>query len=229
MATRKQKQELLEVLKFTPVEVILTMWGYGGEVVMGTLGNDPKHGKKIWDYFRKNKIDVSTYAYDFDDESEVPEKLRPFEPGQWHDCDNIVHEYGVELSDACGIEVTGPDGETIWKSSLDISALEEQGVRVTEFSEDYITDQPVGSFVFYGQNFEKGTFFDAEFTLNKPFDPKRLELVYCDVDGWTICSSVNYDEESVENYDMSTIGKSSEYAFYRITKTGTERYSSPED
>jgi hypothetical protein len=229
MATRKQKQELLDVLKFTPIECKLSMWGYGGEAVIGTLGNDAKHGKRIWDYFRKNKIDVSSYAYDFDNEAEVPEKVQPFEPGQWHDCDDIAHESGVELSEACGIEITGPDGAVIWKSTLDIDALEEQGVQVTQFSEDYVYQQPVGSFVFYGQSFEKGTFFDAEFTLNKPFDPTRLELLYCDVDGWLICSSVNYDEESVENYDISTTGKSAEYAFYRVTKSGAERYSSPED
>ena len=37
MATRKQKEHLVKVLKFTPRDIEITLSGYGGEIVMGRI------------------------------------------------------------------------------------------------------------------------------------------------------------------------------------------------
>jgi hypothetical protein len=46
MATKEEKQELMDILKFTPCTYTIQMWGYGGEYVMGTVE------RKIYDYFK---------------------------------------------------------------------------------------------------------------------------------------------------------------------------------
>ena len=40
MATRIQKEALVEALKFTPREITITLWGYGGEVVLGKVSRE---------------------------------------------------------------------------------------------------------------------------------------------------------------------------------------------
>ena len=60
MATQKEKEELMEILKFTPCTYKIQIWGYGGEVVLGEIE------RKQFDYFRDNRLNVSDYAYDWD-------------------------------------------------------------------------------------------------------------------------------------------------------------------
>jgi len=43
-----EQQKLIEVLKFTPRTYKISLWGYGGEIVMGTVD------KKVWNYCVKN-------------------------------------------------------------------------------------------------------------------------------------------------------------------------------
>ena len=50
MATKKQKQELIEILKFTPCTYKIEIWGYGGEIAMGRV--DPK----TVEFFKTNLI-----------------------------------------------------------------------------------------------------------------------------------------------------------------------------
>ena len=91
MATKAEKDKLVEVLKFTPRTYKIRLWGYGGEMVLGEIT------KKTWDYFREHRIDVSDYATDsdFGEELNIPKDCQPFYPGEWHDCDNLYHGWGV--------------------------------------------------------------------------------------------------------------------------------------
>ena len=49
MATIKEQEQLMEVLKFTPRTYKIELWGYGGEYVMGTVE------RRIYDHFRQNR------------------------------------------------------------------------------------------------------------------------------------------------------------------------------
>ena len=40
MATADEKQELVDALKFTPRDVRIQVWGYGGEIVMGKVSRE---------------------------------------------------------------------------------------------------------------------------------------------------------------------------------------------
>ena len=202
MATKKQKQELIEILKFTPQQVKVTIYAYGGECYMG------KVDRKIYDYFKEHRIDMDEYASDWDDKfSFVPDEMRPFPPGSPYECDSMCHAGGPEVSDTNIIEVTNENGDIIWSSPFGINELEDHGVEVEEWETAIIDDEPEGTVVFWGGQGEKGTCFGGDFELKSPFDPKKLKISYSNCDGWWIANGVSYDEEDIDNNDLSTTGK----------------------
>lgn len=204
MATKQQKEELIKVLKFTPIKVRLLIQGYGGESYAGVVD------RKIYNYFAKHKIDLEEYVNDWDGVfDKVPAELRPFDPGSAYECDNLWHASGAELSDLNEIRVEAEDtSDVIWEHSLDYTSLEDAGVSVGELGGCELDDLDDGTVVFNGAQGEKGCFFDAEFTLREPFDPKKLNIGYENCDGWYIVTSVEYDGEELDGTGgYSTTGK----------------------
>jgi hypothetical protein len=230
MATLEQKQELIDVLKFTPRTYRVRLWGYGGEHVMGTVD------RKVYDYFRKHRIDLSEFAWagDYAEENNIPEDMQPFYPGSWHDCDNMGHCWGVDRS-AGTIQIDDENGNTVYEKSLDdIVGYDEENPE-PEWScgdEVWIDSQPAGTVVFIGTSSEKGTFFEADLELKMPFDPSKLCLHYDEIDGNEIITSVSYDGEELNNDGGDTNGKSSDFGFYIAgsQKDGKwERYRNMDD
>jgi len=230
MATKEEKQELINVLKFTPRTYRVRLWGYGGEHVMGTVD------RKIYDYFKQRRLDVAEFAWDGDyaETNDIPEDMQPFYPGQWHDCDNMGHCWGVDRS-AGTIQVDDENGNTVYEKSLDdIVGYDEENPE-PEWScgdEVWIDSQPAGSVVFIGTSSEKGTFFEADLELKMPFNPAKLCLHYDEIDGNEIITSVSYDEEDLNNDGGDTNGKSTDFGFYIAgsQKEGKwERYKNMDD
>lgn len=213
MATKKQKEELIEILKFTPVTYKVVINGYGGEIAMGKID------RKIVDYFEENNINLDEYATSWgdpgdDDYIDVPEDLQPFSQGNWYDCDNIEHNSGAEFGGSW-ITVYDENDNEVWQQELGHN-LEDLGCEVECFCcediEDY-TDADTA--VFVGQNFEKGCFFDAELNLTAPFDPTKFKFTYSDIANWPILNVVEYGGEELEGADgYSTTGKSMSFEFY---------------
>jgi hypothetical protein len=207
MATRKQKEKLIEVLKFVPGTYTIQCWGYGGEIVLGTVE------RTVYDHFVENEIDLEEYSTQWADEDcEVPDDCRPFNPGEWHSCDNICHENGAEMSDLCSISVSDDSDNEIWNHNLEPFMLEEAGVGV-ECAEEYYAINTPNDIVFLGQSVEKGTFFKGMIELTTPFDPTKLTLLYNDVEGWPILYGISYNNEDVYNEGDGTRGKSMEFKF----------------
>lgn len=222
MATKKQKQELVDILKFTPITVQVMIQGYGGESYAGTVD------RKIYEYFKEHKIDLEEFANDWDEENFkfVPEDMRPFDQGQQYDCDNLWHASGAELDGLNTITVSGPDGD-IWEHNLDYSELEDAGVTVEECGGSDLDDEdiPEDCVVYNGAQGEKGCFFDGEFTLRAPFDPKKLTINYENCGGWYLVTSVEYDGEEIDGSGgYSTTGKWGENKW--ILKGDEEVYES---
>ena len=203
MATKKQKEELMQTLKFTPRDYKIEIGAYGGEIYFG------KVDRKIYDFFKEHKIDIEEYASDWDDEKWefVPEDLRPFEPGNAYDCDNLAHNSGATFARTNTVEVYDENGDKVWECVLTTEALEAEGVTVECSEETYISEQPEGTVVFYGAQGEKGLLFGNDFPLKAPFDPKNLTITYGDFDGWEMVISVLYNGEDIDNYNLDTSGK----------------------
>ena len=202
MATSEQKHELMEILKFTPITAKVSIYAYGGECYMG------KVSRETYEFFKKHKIDLDEYASDWDNSfAFVPDELQPFPPGSPYECDGMCHASGPEVSDTNRIEITDEQGNTIWESSFGLNELEDQGVVVNEWETAIIDDEPEGTVIFWGGQGEKGTCFGSDFELKAPFDPKKLKISYSNCDGWWICNGVSYDDEDLDNNDLSTTGK----------------------
>ena len=204
MATKKEKQELVDILKFTPIKVQLMLQGYGGEAYAGVVD------RKIYDYFKEHKIDLEEYTSDWDGENFafVPEDMRPFEPSQQYECDNLWHASGAELSNLNEIILYDENNNEMWSCSAGFDDLNAQGVVVGEGGGTDLDDLDEGTVVYWGGQGEKGCFFDAEFTLRAPFDPKKLHITYENCDGWWLITGVEYDGEELDGYGgYSTTGK----------------------
>jgi hypothetical protein len=222
-----EQQKLIEVLKFTPSTYKISMWGYGGEKVMGTV--DPK----VWDYCMENSVDLQEIAWS--DEDTVQEEMDldldqlPFTPGQWYETDNMAHINGVSRS-AGTVQIEDENGDTIFQKSFDDCDGGDGSPAWSCQDEIWVGMRKKGEVVFIGSSNEKGTFFEGEFELRAPFDIEKLELYYDEVDGEEIINSVMYDGEEIDNNGGSTDGKSSDMIMVRLIddKGNFERYE-PEE
>jgi len=214
MATKKQKSDLMAALKFTPRDVSIMLSGYGGEIAIGTIS------EAAYDFWQ-DREDLDEFAYDWDAEMDVPADARIFEPGSWHECDDVCHASGVELGSPCRITVTdGLENREIWECDLEPDTLIKQGVTLSCFEETDFGDAKYG---FLGQSMEKGVFFDGTIRITRPFDPSLLTITYSDCDGWRIVTGVEYDGEEVEGTDgYSTTGKGSEFRVFEIARDDDE-------
>ena len=213
MASRKQKQDLMQALKFTPRDIEITLSGYGGEMVMGRISEE------AYDYW-EGRDDLSDFVYDWDGEFEdVPADARFCTDGAWHDVDDLCHETGCEASDACSITVYDLlEQKDLWESNLDLDNLANKGVDTSSHSHSRPNEtEPTGTCVFMGHSFEKGTFFSGTIRITEPFDPKKLAISWHDCDGWRLITGVEYDGEDVEGFDgYSTTGKGMEFQVYQV-------------
>jgi hypothetical protein len=209
MASKAEKQQLIDTLKFTPTTVRLLIQGYGGEAYAGIID------RNIYDYFAQQRIDLDEYASDWDGifNDNVPEKMQPFNPGNPYDCDGLWHASGAELSDLNSITVEEVDSNTtLWDFNLGYDNLSNAGVTVGEGGGTDLDDLAEGTVVFWGGQGEKGCFFDAEFVLTAPFDPKKLDITYENCNGWYIVTGVDYDGEELDGTGgYSTTGKWTEH------------------
>lgn len=227
MATIEEQNKLIEVLKFTPRTYKISMWGYGGEIVMGTVD------KKVWNYCMKNSVDLTEIAWS--DEDTVQDEMGldldqlPFRPGSWYECDSMAHVNGVNR-DSGHIQIEDENGNTVFEKSLDDCDGCENSPQWSGQDEVWVGSRKKGEVVFIGRSNEKGTFFDGEIELREPFDIEKLELYYDEVDGEEIVNSVMYDGEEIDNNGGSTDGKSSDMIMIRLTdnKGNFERYA-PEE
>jgi len=226
-----EHEKLLEVLKFTPRTYKISIWGYGGEKVMGTVD------RKIYDYFKSRRLDLTDYAWDSDyaEENNIPEEMQPFPAGSWYECDNLAHASGVNR-DAGTLQIEDETGETVYERQLDgLTGFNEEEPE-PEFDcndEVWIDQEEAGTVVFLGDSNEKGTFFEGEIELTQPFDITKLTLGYDEIDGEPIINAVLYDGEDIDNWGGSTDGKSSSFGFYIAgSKNSTgkwEKYSDMDD
>jgi hypothetical protein len=214
MATRKQKEDLLKVLSFTPHTVEISLSGYGGEIVMGRVDADTYdywnyHGNaKLVDFAQLNYVDADpTFAL-------VPKQHQFITPGSWYDCDDLAHATGVEMSSHCRLVVYDTThNRHMFECDLDLANLDSAGIKAQRQSDvDLVAP---GTAVFVGQSIEKGTFFSAELELTKPFDLGQLSIAYSNYNGWTLANGVEYQGQYLDGYDNgSTVGKSFNFEMF---------------
>lgn len=203
MATKKQKEELLATLKFTPQTYRISVGGYGGECYIG------KVDRKIYDYFKQHKIDMEEYASWGDEEKWdfIPVDMMPFPPGSPYECDGFCHASGPEMTDMNSVTIEDEKGNVVWEGNLSLDWLDDEQIPVGEWETAIMDDEPEGTVFFWGGQGEKGLLYGGEFEVTRPFDPKLLKFNFSNADGWYLCNSISYDGEDISNDDLSTTGK----------------------
>jgi hypothetical protein len=211
MATKEEKQQLIDTLRFTPRTYKIQMWGYGGEKVMGRV--DPK----AWDYCMEHQVDLVDIAWNYEacEEMGLDEEQLPFTPGSWYECDGMAHVNGVSRN-AGTIQIEDENGNTVFEKSLEDCDGCEDSPQWCCQDEVWVGMAKKGEVVFIGSSNEKGTFFEGEIELRAPFDIEKLELYYDEVDGEEIVNCVYYDGEEIDNNGGSTDGKSSDMIMVRL-------------
>ena len=216
MASRKQKQDLIQALKFTPREIEISLSGYGGEIVMGRISEE------AYDFW-EGRDDLGDYAtsWEGDFDEDVPPEARFVDDGCWHDVDDLCHESGCEASDGSWLTVEDSlESRTLLECSTDLDALDARGIDTSNHSHVRPEEtEESGTCVFLAQNFEKGCFFSGRVQINRPFDPALLSISWTDCDGWKIIGGVMYDGEDVDGQGAySTTGKGMEFKVYRVER-----------
>ena len=217
-------EELVAVLKFTPRTYKISMWGYGGEKVMGTVP------KESWDYCMEHQVDLSDIAWNSDaaEEMGLDADMLPFPPGSWYECDSMAHVNGVSR-DAGTLQIEDENGETVFERSLDDCDGCDDSPQWDCMDEVWIGSKEAGTVVFVGSSNEKGTFFEADLELTAPFDITKLTLGYEEIDGEEIVNYVEYDSEQIDNWGGSTDGKSSDFTMVLVKEGGEwDRYAPDE-
>lgn len=221
MATKEEKQQLIETLRFTPRTYSISLWGYGGEKVMGTVRPE------VWDYCMKHQVNLMDLAWDSDAAEKIglDEDLLPFPPGSWYECDDMAHTNGVSRS-AGTLQIEDENGATVFQKSLDDCDGCDDSPTWSCQDEVWVGSKKKGEVVFIGSSNEKGTFFEGKIELQAPFNIELLELHYDEIDGEELVNRVYYDGEEIENWGGSTDGKSSDMDMVRLTddEGNWERY-----
>ena len=195
----------------------INMYGYGGEVVMGFVKPE------IYQYFQDNNIDLTEFRFLDDDKTNIPDEFIPFRPSQWYDCNDLIQNYGVEMSKGCFIEVSDQSGNLLFKSDLDIDALETIGI-VTKCTGDFHSENyPKGSIIFFGQEFEKGQFFNEKIEINSIFDHKKLRMEYVSAQGFITLERIFYENKEIYNENGSDIYPKSETYEFLISENEFKR------
>jgi len=222
-----EHEQLLATLKFTPRTYKISLWGYGGEKVMGTVD------RAVWDYCMEHQVDLSDIAWS--DEETVQDEMGldvdqlPFPPGSWYECDDMVHTHGVSRN-AGTLQIEDENGEVIYEQRLEnIDGGTDDGPEWSCNDEAWVGSKPAGTVVFIGTSNEKGTFFEGEINLTQPFDITKLTLGYDDIDGEELVNSVIYDDEDIDNWGGSTDGKSSDFGMYLVKDSNTWETYAPEE
>lgn len=188
--------------------------GRGGEIVIG------KVKREFYDILEENELDIADYAWDSDffeeNDVEIDEDIRPFEPGEWFDCDSIAHNCGPALED-CYITVTDENDIVIhdYASAVDMMDLGTEYHSEENYPQETLND---GDVYFVGQSIEKGLFQAYEFEAES-FDPTKLLLQVEDCDGWELVIGASYDGNELDDLgELSTTGKGSEFQLILVEK-----------
>jgi hypothetical protein len=205
-------EELVAVLKFTPRTYHISLWGYGGERVMGRVNQES------WDYCMENQVDLSEIAWNSDAAEDMgldADKL-PFTSGSWYECDDFAHASGVSL-DSGTLQIEDELNMTILEKDLEnLDPDEEDCPELETVNDVYLAQFKKGDIIFIGSSNEKGTFFEGDIELNAPFDITKLRLISEEIDGEKIINGVVYDGEDIDNYGGNSDGKSSDFSMFRM-------------
>lgn len=189
--------------------------GYGNDIMSGRVSN------LFFNIFEDEGLEFDEYAFDcdYDQEVDIPENIRPFDPGCYFEADEVVQERGpnVGLSNILIYQ----DEEIIYNCELEkltTSSMPLNGITIETVDPIYTEDflKP-GDAYFVVIRAEKGRFLSYEFETNQ-FELKKLTIQSTDVEGTNLISAVYYDGEELEDLGETNTDEKGAEAYLGIVE-----------
>ena len=235
MATTKEKQDLIEVIKRPIRYYRITLVGYGGESAYIEL---TKTQYDYWETKDKESHD-STLDYMLDDYSSrdgapvsvVPQEADfmndPNDPVSdfrypWYDAPTLLtHHYGVDYNSA-KISITEIESDAYDAKELEDVVLCNTNLETwindsgAEWDNSGEIDAAQSKYMLHFHSSEKGTFFEGVFTTVGKFNPAKLKIHSTEQwNGDDTIDGISYNGESIENLGGDTNHKG--YSVYMWT------------
>lgn len=178
----------------------INIWGYGGELVVGSVTREQYVYWKMQD-----EEEFNDHVLGNSDPDDIDESLRL---GEWYDNDDVEHLTGASYDSTTHITVENDSGEEIF--SIPVTELDsipgcEDNIN---WEQGFDSDDQTPDFVFMAYSAEKGSFGGLSVPDNE-FDPTKLKITVRQVEGFTIIDGISYDHpNTTDSDDYSTNGKS---------------------
>ena len=173
----------------------ITLDKWGGEYCSGSI---PRTTIDYWS--SKDEDDLKEHLL-ADTITGVPQEhnLYPF-----FERDNLVHTCGVELLKSNMVIVENADtDETIFEATLDADWVKDNAFVINDEPDNL----PDDTGIIHTASIEKGGWVYEEFSLDEPFDHKKLKFFMYYVDNLYVVSHMMYEDIEIDQIDVSTIGK----------------------
>jgi hypothetical protein len=213
MATRQQKEQLIEALRSKPECYEIVLSGYGGEIVVGSINSEQYE-------FWKDREDLADHCSDWENEMNIPESAVIVRNGNWHECDDLSHWSGCEFTASNWISVYNRStNQLVFECSMDLAELESRGLEPEGFAyeEFYAKFDSLASHAFMTQSIEKGIFYTGDVETLGQFDPQKLSFSVIDIEGWQLINGVSYASKIVDDTGgYSTSGKAMDFRVFKV-------------
>lgn len=229
MATNKEKEKLVEILKFTPRTYKLTIWGYGAEHTFGHMPNQSsiaymrKHDLNWEDVLCMSPDEWNVAGHEFTDHPCVSDG-----DGEYfhdvRDIDNLAHCWGAEHGISSHIFIQDENMQEVFETDTDSDSLEKHGIKFNvdldvdiDNVETATTWLEKGRYLVDTRSIEKGTFYEADIELTDLFDIKKLSLYATRINEWpSVIDLVEYDGKQLDNYGGDTYNKGLDSKIYNL-------------
>lgn len=173
----------------------ISIHGYGGELVVGTITREQY---VYWSMQDESELESHVLG-----DSELDEVDESLHLGEWYDLDNIEHLNGASYDETTQIIIEDDQGKDIL--SVPITHFENAGS--INWESGFDAEESEYEFAFMAYSAEKGC-FGGLIVPDNNFDPKKLSFTVRQVDGIRIVDGMYYDHpDAVDSDEYSTSGK----------------------
>jgi hypothetical protein len=203
MATKKQKDQLIDRIKHGIKKFTFSMQRYGGETVIGSITPYQYH------YWKNREQELTDYVMGFDrevyeTEHNIPEEARM---RNWYEIDNVAHVCGapveshnflhIDESDQNGAPILNANGSyKMWEPiELSNESREKWGIQL-EDGECIDVDHPSleNEYYFYGSTSNKGGWTTDAINIDGELDLSQLKIHYKQIEGSDIAYAISYGD-----------------------------------
>lgn len=221
MATKKQKQQLIDRIKHGIRRYRFSIQRYGGETVVGTITPYQYH------YWKNRQQELTDYLMGYERDSyatehNIPEEAR-FER-DWHDIDNVAHTCGAPIEsgnflhidefDQDGNAIRDEKGHFVFREPIELSNDNIQKLGIQYADQECIDvdhESLKNQYYLWGSTSNKGGWtVDEDIEIEGDLDFTQLKLHYKQIEGSDICHAISYADGEPRYLQEDSTGSSQE-------------------